>query len=95
MKKKIFLGLGIIALFGVLCAFSIDSSIWCSRCSGTGQIDVKKDCPVCKGAKKDKFGDDCYNCGGRGYVTEKAKCPDCKGKGEITDPVPFPEPQRR
>ncbi len=95
MKKKLLIGLGIITLIGTLCAFTVTSGIWCSRCQGSGKIDVKKDCPTCKGAKKDKWGDNCYQCNGTGYIYEKTDCPDCKGKGEITEPVPFPEPQKR
>ncbi len=90
--KKILVALGFIVLVGTLCAFTINSSLPCLKCKGTGKIDVKKDCPTCKGAKKDKWGDDCYTCDGRGYITEKVTCPDCLGDGEQKKPVEFPEP---
>lgn len=75
-------------------AFAQVTHLWCSRCNGTGQIDRKVTCPVCKGTGKDTY-DDCYNCSGRGYVYEKVTCPNCKGKGEINEPVQFPEPRKR
>lgn len=93
MKKKIFLGLGIIALSFSLVAFSnnIETALNCFKCGGKGTIDVKVDCPTCKGAKKDKWGDNCYRCDGRGYIIEQKTCPECDGDGQQKKSVPFPE----
>lgn len=96
MKKKIFLGLGIIAFSFSLFAFSNDikSAINCIKCGGKGTIPVKEDCPICKGAKKDKWGENCYRCGGDGYVIKDITCPECGGDGQQKKPVPFPEPRK-
>ena len=95
--KKICLSLGIIALAFSLTVFSndVESALNCIKCGGTGSIDVKVDCPRCKGAKKDKWGDDCVQCDGYGYVIKQEKCPKCGGDGEQKEPVRFPENKKR
>ena len=92
--RKIFFPLGIIVVATFLAAFTI-KGLPCLQCHGEKTVDVKVDCSVCKGNKYDKWGDKCYQCQGRGYEIKKETCPSCKGSGEQTEPVPFPEPQRR
>lgn len=97
MKKKICLGLGIIALAFSLTSFSneVESAINCYKCNGRGTIDVKADCPRCNGKKKDKWGDDCVQCDGNGYIIKQESCPKCGGDGQQKEPVPFPEPKKK
>ena len=95
MKKK----LGIICtlvITGVFFAFLIAqvSGLQCYRCHGRGTIPVKEDCPVCNGARTDKWGDKCYRCNGNGYIEKEITCPECGGTGEQNKPVAFPEPTK-
>lgn len=95
--KKILISLGVISIVFLVCAFTMitgkekESGLNCYKCGGEGTIEIKVDCPVCHGDKKDKYGDNCYRCDGRGYLYETITCPECNGSGEQTKPVPFPE----
>lgn len=96
MKKKLGI-ISILVIVGALGAFLIAqvSGLRCYKCQGRGSIEVKVDCPVCKGRGIDKWGDKCYRCNGSGYIYESQTCPECNGSGQQTKSVPFPEPGRR
>ena len=60
-------------------------TVICSRCSGTGQINVivTKPCPRCfYGVYEGKT---CTTCNGRSYIEEREHrvCPRCGGSGRL------------
>ena len=66
----------------------------CTKCGGFGVIEIRKECPVCKGTGSKERGIRCANCIGWGYIgLFYPPCEDCNGKGfrdwidEIRRPV--------
>lgn len=69
----------------------------CSKCCGTGSIEVPAACPKCNGTgkgewyfkskdKETQLGSKpiCLNCRGTGKILRREKCPQCQGTGRAT-----------
>lgn len=106
MKISILLLIGIICLwfFGktqpivvIEQANSREKQVACSKCGGSGSVEVPVACPKCKGTgkgewyfkskdKKTSFGSKpvCVSCQGTGNILRREKCPQCQGTGRAT-----------
>lgn len=76
------------AAFGCLKTLSLDCSIPCPSCEGSGESGLSRSslCSHCQGSGRIRENDTlvrCLDCDGKGFITTSC-CPDCGGSGRHT-----------